>query len=188
MENKVDKRILKTKQKLIKGLSEVLKNKSINSIKVNELTHASGVNRATFYLHYKDIDDFVEQIENELIVEFTQIFDQNSMRLQMDGTFPAVHAVFDFVVSHAALISAIVGPNGDKGFAYRLASIARQKIIHDFIKPNYERPSDYYSVYYMINGCTGVIFKWISDGMREPYDEMAKILDQFIFHGTKLVQ
>ena len=188
MENKVDKRIIKTRQKLTDGLAEVLKTKNIRSVKVNELTVASGVNRATFYLHYKDIEDFLEQTENELIREFTEIFDCNSLRMQRDGTFPAVHAVFEFISTHATIINAIVGPNGDKNFSYHLASIAREKIIHDLVKRNYENLIDHYSIYYMINGCSGVIFKWINDGMKEPSEQMAKILDQFISKGTRLIQ
>lgn len=188
MENKVDKRIIKTKQKLINGLAEVLKTKNIHAVKVNELANISGVNRATFYLHYKDIEDFLQQTENELITEFTEIFDQYSMRMQKDGTFPAVHAVFEFICAHSAIINAIISPNGDKDFAYHLAAIARKKIIHDLVKRNYENLIDYYSIYYMINGCSGVIFKWINDGMKESHEEMARILDQFISKGTKLIQ
>lgn len=188
MENKVDKRIIKTKQKLTDGLAEILKYKNIRLVKVNELTSVSNVNRATFYLHYKDIEDFWTQTENELISEFTQIFDKNSMHVQKDGTVPSVYAIFEFISTHATIIKAIIGPNGDKNFAYQLASIARSKIINELIKMNYENLIDYYSIYYMINGCSGVIFKWIDDGMKESPDEMAQILQQFISRGTKLIQ
>jgi AcrR family transcriptional regulator len=44
--------------------------KSIQDITVRELSDLVDINRATFYLHYKNVFDMVEQIENEMIENF----------------------------------------------------------------------------------------------------------------------
>lgn len=47
--------------------------KKHKKITVRELSELVDINRGTFYLHYKDIYDLVEQIENELFQEFESI-------------------------------------------------------------------------------------------------------------------
>ena len=67
MEKKTDRRIRKTKQQLQEGFIHLRKSKSIKDITVKELCELTDLNRGTFYLHYKDIYDLSEQMENEII-------------------------------------------------------------------------------------------------------------------------
>ncbi|MGN0569775.1 MAG: TetR/AcrR family transcriptional regulator, partial [Candidatus Fimenecus sp.] len=71
--NDNDSRVKRTKKLIRKGLAELAKEKSINKITVKELTDLIEINRGTFYLHYKDIYDLVESIENSLYDEFNEI-------------------------------------------------------------------------------------------------------------------
>ena len=63
-----DRRIRKTKQRLRQSLTELLAQKPLSKITVQELTERADVNRGTFYSHYKDISDMKEQIERELFI------------------------------------------------------------------------------------------------------------------------
>ena len=53
----MDKRIEKTLVKIRKGLLELVPEKDIADISVTELSRAAGIDRKTFYLHYKTVDD-----------------------------------------------------------------------------------------------------------------------------------
>lgn len=188
MKNKVDKRIIKTKQRLIYGFSELLKSKNFNLIKVSELTRVSSVNRATFYLHYDDINDFLHQIEDELISQLTNVFEENLINTDANGAIPVICAVFEFISSNKSLLSAILGENGDRNFRYRLSLIAREKIVDKFTDSGNRNPIDIYSIYYVINGCIGVIFKWFHSGMKESPEDMSLIIQQLIYQGVDLKQ
>ena len=72
-DNNLDSRVRRTKRLLRQGLTELLKQKSIKKITVRELSELIDINRGTFYLHYKDIYDLVDQIEKELFDEFERI-------------------------------------------------------------------------------------------------------------------
>lgn len=71
----MDRRIRKTRLLLRQGLSKLMLKKSIKEITVKELTELVDINRGTFYLHYKDIYDMVENIEAEIMEEFRVILD-----------------------------------------------------------------------------------------------------------------
>lgn len=52
-----DSRVEKTYQNLYHSLFTLLQNKNINSISVTEICRGAKVNRATFYKHFKQIDE-----------------------------------------------------------------------------------------------------------------------------------
>jgi len=72
-EEQGDRRVRRTKAMLRGALTELLKTKPVNEISVTELTRLADVNRGTFYGHYKDIFDMVEQLENEMFQEFNDL-------------------------------------------------------------------------------------------------------------------
>jgi AcrR family transcriptional regulator len=61
-----------TKALLKNSLKELLNKKPISKISIRELTELVGVNRQTFYYHYKDIYDLVEDV---IIDDFNQYKD-----------------------------------------------------------------------------------------------------------------
>ncbi len=63
----MDLRIQKTKSNIFNAYIELREKKPIEKITVKELTDKAQISKQTFYLHYKDIYDLTEQIEQELI-------------------------------------------------------------------------------------------------------------------------
>lgn len=62
-----DRRIKRTKMLLQNALVDLMLEKAVCKISVKELTQKADVNRSTFYLHYLDIYDMLEQMENEFV-------------------------------------------------------------------------------------------------------------------------
>ena len=75
MAEKVDRRVRKTKAQLRAGLARLMQKKSIKEITVKELVDEVDINRSTFYLHYSDIYQMLESIENELMDEIAQVIE-----------------------------------------------------------------------------------------------------------------
>ena len=69
----VDRRVRKTKKQLRQGLTQLLQTKNINEISVRELSDLVDINRGTFYLHYRDIYDLLDQIEQRRDILHRQI-------------------------------------------------------------------------------------------------------------------
>ena len=49
-----------TKKAIVEALKELLLEKSLSKITINEITQKVGINRQTFYYHFRDIIDLVE--------------------------------------------------------------------------------------------------------------------------------
>lgn len=65
---KMDIRIKKTENSIINAFLRLRAKKPLERITIKELTDLAQINKSTFYLHYNDIYDLSEQLENELFV------------------------------------------------------------------------------------------------------------------------
>lgn len=63
----MDLRIQRTKTAIHSAFIELRRKKPIEKITVTELSKLAHINKATFYLHYADIYDLSDEVENEAI-------------------------------------------------------------------------------------------------------------------------
>lgn len=66
-EKKTDLRILKTRNAIINAFITLRAKKPLDKITVKELADLAMINKATFYLHYKDIYDLSDTLENDAL-------------------------------------------------------------------------------------------------------------------------
>ena len=70
---KEDGRVRITRQMIRTALLNLLREKPLQHITVRELCEKASINRGTFYAHYDDIYDLMEQIEQSMFNEFKAI-------------------------------------------------------------------------------------------------------------------
>lgn len=69
----MDTRIQKTKKSIFDAFVDLRSKKPLEKITIKELTDTAQISKQTFYLHYRDIFDLADQIENDLIEEMCKI-------------------------------------------------------------------------------------------------------------------
>ena len=62
MNIKIDKRSQRTREALKKTLAQMMIKQNINDITIKNLVVLANINRSTFYLHYTDIFDLLQEI------------------------------------------------------------------------------------------------------------------------------
>lgn len=62
---------IRSKEAIKKALRELVKEKKdINAISVSDITKRAGINRCTFYNHYKNIGEILDELEDNLLNDF----------------------------------------------------------------------------------------------------------------------
>jgi len=69
MSHEIDPRVDKTRRRLRQSLITLLQTQKVENISVQQLTATAEVTRGTFYLHYKDKPDFVNQALDDLVTD-----------------------------------------------------------------------------------------------------------------------
>ena len=97
MSKNMDRRVRKTRAQLRQGLAELLKEKSLKEITVKELVEKVDINRSTFYLHYADIYDMMEKIENELTGDIEDLIHTHPVSPFNEDSFPFIEDIFSIL-------------------------------------------------------------------------------------------
>lgn len=181
----VDRRVLKTKRQLRQGLAVLMKQKKINRISVKELCDLVDINRATFYAHYKDIYDLVEEIETEVVRQFQEMLESHSLESAQLDVRPLLTEIFCMVGASAELASALLGRHGDIAFLQRIQAMVGDYFIFYWqkFKPEDHSLAGHYSYVFVVSGCTGLIQRWLEEGMPQTPEEMADIAARLVRSG-----
>ncbi len=182
----MDRRVRKTRSHLRTGLTQLMREKPIKDITVRELAQLVDINRCTFYLHYRDIYDMVDQVEQEVIGEFEQLVDSHPAQELLDKPLALLTDLFEFFSANADLCSALLGGNGDMAFFNKLIFIVRERVIEYWHLEQKKDPEQYdYYFAFLAAGFIGVIREWYARGMRELPSHMAAMSEQLILYGFR---
>ena len=188
-----DRRIRKTKKILQDTLIELMNEKPIENITIKDLTERADLNRGTFYLHYQDIFDLLEQIENEMLQEMSDILNKidpfTFSEYNAKGkAYPPIVELFEWFKSNYKFGNALMGANGNISFLEKIKTVVenqffKKKCELDTKKLNTEGSEYFYA--YVIFGFLGIIKQWYENNLSIPSNEMALILVKFALMDTK---
>ena len=186
MEHNKDKRVIRTKALLIRSISALMKQKNIKDITVKELCEYADINRGTFYIHYKDIYDMLDSIEQELSDKFLQIFQKYNSETNEDFPYPLFLEIFKLVDDNAELFRVLIGPNGDISFImkiFKLYNIHCLQSEFNKLSPQFSMNQVYYSNF-ILYGCVGLLEQWLSRDTKESPEKMAELITKLVSTGV----
>ena len=73
---KYDKRSVKTRDRIKKAVSILLKNNANGNIKITDITNTAKISRNSFYTHYSAINDVLEDIFLDVVSSYDKIFEK----------------------------------------------------------------------------------------------------------------
>lgn len=184
-----DRRVRKTKALLRHCLAELMKTKKINEITVKELTDMSDLNRGTFYLHYRDVYDLLEQTEKELMEDFNRALEKFEPANPLPHTAPFFTEVYSIVKENQDIVAILLGENGDLQFQNRLREVVKGKCLKDLMEHYRNLDPGNYTVlfYFILSGCIGIVQYWLKGGCRETPEELAAITEEIIAGGLSML-
>lgn len=108
MKEKTDKRVIKTREKLISAFKVLTESKPIDDITVNEICDKADVRRATFYKHYTDKYDFFRFFVSTIRVNFENVVWGDRKRItDLDYFLEYAECLVDYFAENRALVKSI---------------------------------------------------------------------------------
>ncbi|MFD2442506.1 TetR/AcrR family transcriptional regulator [Bacillus sp. CGMCC 1.16607] len=165
---KQDPRIAKTLELLKIGFIDLLLENTLEQVTIKKLTSSAKINRTTFYLHFTDINDFVEQMINQIIEDWTIIAneeDPNYSYHSISDPYPGFIKLLQHIHDEAILYRILLVENRVPVFTTKV----REWVI-GYIKPGFESGNVAYDVnsyvpslrhIHLASGTLGAITWWI---------------------------
>lgn len=184
--DQLDRRVRRTKALLLKGLMQLMEAKDIKDISVKELSDLVDINRSTFYLHYNDIYDMLNQIETELFLEFNEILDRTMPdSLAYISAQATLFEIFSFLERHRDAVKTMMGPHGDLAFVNRMKNLVQERL-SNALNSNQAHYDYAYIESFIVSGCIGVIQTWLNHPTPKSPEEMSVMCNSLLTKGSFL--
>lgn len=171
-----DKRVLKTKKAIKAAHLSIMEEKDISDITISELTRKAGINRRTFYTHYRSISDIIDEIESDMVAllsEVVQKIDVIDIRKSAYNVFIELNEMvaveFDYYFSRVRMDMRGVFMTRLKGIASELAD----KLLSE--NSNLSRETAEMISEYIVGGFFNVFVEWRTSGGNIPVEQAARL-------------
>lgn len=187
----IDRRITRTKIAIRDALVFLIEKKGFDNLSVSEIAVRANINRGTFYLHYRDKFELLEQTLNDVIKDVKKIFiSSKSLKfsdfLDQDRPLPITVEIFEYLKENEALMRVIFGLGGGITFQGKFRKAVEDTLKLGFLggltQENFLVPRQYL-ISYILYAHFGVIESWLETGCKESPQEMARILSKLTLDG-----
>lgn len=158
-----------TKNQIIDAFITILNHKDISKITISDITKEAKINRGTFYRHFDDKFDLIDQKEAEILSQSTDIVKKyiNDDNVNQSNFNTYRIEIFNVLNKNSSFISAMLGENGDLTFEtkilkemYKFSKINIKYLGIVLDDPTIEQEI---ALQFLTNGLLGVIKLWLKN-------------------------
>ncbi|MDR0313750.1 MAG: TetR/AcrR family transcriptional regulator [Treponema sp.] len=164
-----------TRMVLRDSLAELMKEKSILRISIKDICERADVSRSTFYAHYKDQYDLLQQIQEETIVNIEKLLEKYNDDISRDGTMRMLEELLRYIADNGPSIQGLLSENGDINFQKKIIGFTRREEVLKYVTDRFDEKTQEYASVFMVNGSIGLIQQWFKNNMDVPVSEMVKL-------------
>lgn len=166
-----------TRKALQDSLMELMKEKPISKITIKEICENADINRTTFYAHYKDQYDLLEQIENETLEWAKEKITKILESTKKSEVIKILEGIFEYFTENNNHIQVLMSEQGDIDFQKKVFTLIYEQC--DMSHPNTEMQELYFI--FAVNGSIGLIQRWLKNGLDKSAREMAEAIYNMAF-------
>jgi len=194
--NKAESKYFKTAVKMDEALIKLLEKKDFEYITIKELCSEAGVNRSTFYLHYENMADLLEETLEYMGSKFTGYFETDE-KATMDSlreskpedmifvTKKHLVPYLNYIQEHRTLFFAAM--NYPERFASAESfEVLSQKLFYP-VMSKFDVPENEqtYILMFYIKGIMGILHHWIINGCEDSVEFITELIIKVINTNMK---
>ncbi|MDN3018931.1 TetR-like C-terminal domain-containing protein [Paenibacillus sp. BSR1-1] len=185
---RVDPRILRTRQLIKDALIDLLQEMELNKITVNRIAERATINRVTFYLHYRDIQDMMEKMAQEMAEDIEDIMRSATDKESTGETDSLMlESLLEHIAGNGKFYKVVLGTRRTPIFTERLLKILTEAITKRTEK-SFRASSDVQrdvAIWYGSSALIGTIVAWLRNDMPYTPQYLAKQLTMLFRIGGK---
>ena len=139
LKNPQDRRAKRTAMQIKETMFSFMQKKAIHEITVSEICKECQINRATFYDHYRDVFDLVQDLERDMLISLQELMDTVSPE-ELEAA-EVSRLFFDFLTNHREKLNLLITSERNREFCTRLDA-QLMPFFEKKVRQNYEIPID----------------------------------------------
>ncbi|SFE75601.1 transcriptional regulator, TetR family [Paenibacillus algorifonticola] len=172
----MDRRVLKTREAIMRAFIALMAEKNFEHITINEIADQANVNRGTVYLHYVDKFDLLDQCIEIHLIQLQQKCMPNEEATSFSSKELLLRTL-EYLEEHAFLYATLLTNKSIPAFRNRMMELMFQQLgenIH-MGDMNKDRNKEVL-MQFLVSAAVGVLEWWITRSMPYPAKEMAEEL------------
>lgn len=189
---KSESKYFNTAVKMDLAMISLLKKKSLEYITVSEICETAGVNRSTFYLHYENIGDLLNETTRYLLNDFLSYFSPETQAIAFNIKNCELNELvficdkhltpyLTYIKNQKEVFSTALLHNKTLGFEdvyKRMFENIFNPILDRFHYPQSNRQ---YVMLYYLNGINAIINEWLKNDCDKTIKEISEIISVCIY-------
>lgn len=180
-----DRRSRKTEAAIEKAFFELAAKKDINKITVKDITDLADTNRGTFYLHYLDILDLQDKLENKIINELCSLAGKDIPAKTPETLLEKTVQILTYIRDNRAIIKPFFNSGRSMLFMNKLTDAIETRLLPEISHNLKEQPHEFrrrVSLFF-VNGAAALIYDWIKNDSEVSPEELGKEMARIINTG-----
>ena len=185
--NKSESKYFNTAKKMDKAFISLLEEKTFEYITVSEICKKAAVNRSTFYLHYENTVDLLNETVRFLLDDFSAYFniDKKNIANKFNRTSldelnfisdEYLYPYLSYIKDNRYVFKTVLSHSDSFGF-----NEIFQRLYENIFNPileryNYPAADRKYAMMFYLNGITAVVTEWLKDGCEKSIGEVSQII------------
>ena len=199
--NKSQSKYFNTAVKMDKALISLLEVKSFEYITVSEICNKAGVNRSTFYLHYENICDLLDETTKYLFDGFLSYFSADKKSISTNYAQCELEELNfiseEYIIPYLSYIKDnsrvfLTALSHANSFGFDSVFKKMFENVFDPILSRFHYPCEHrkYVMMFYLNGINAIVIEWLKEQCKMPIEEVSKTIHECIFglNGTMLDQ
>lgn len=185
MRKKEDRRIRITKLAIRESLIELMQQYPISKISVKMICESADINRSTFYAHYTNQVDLLNQLQQEVLSGIQESISTTRFNDETEDAVIVIVQILEYAKANTTLFKVLLSEHGDSSFQNGLLLLAQQKALEEELgEVKYLDPSiRKYVELFAIHGILSIIRNWLNDGCIEESAVLAAFILKILMQG-----
>lgn len=178
-----DRRNRKTTAIIEKNFIELLGKKNINKISVTEICERADINRGTFYLHYTDINDLSEKIQDKILNNAEDVLNSNIDNKDNNSDF--IVPILDNLKENKPFLISLVINSSIDDFTKKFSKIIHRMILKTNNSFSLTIDSYFLSYFtsYFSGAASGIIANWLKNECKDETKKIADLIYNLTLNG-----
>ena len=190
--NKSESKYFNTAKKMDKALISLLEKKSFEYITVSEICKMAEVNRSTFYLHYENTVDLLNETARFLLDDFMSYFNTDAKNITnkfKESPLDELNFISNeylqpyltYIKDNKSVFLTVLLHSVPFGFNEIFQNLYENIFNPILERYNYPIADRKYALIFYLNGITAIVKEWLKDDCKKTIEDVSQIIYGCIF-------
>lgn len=180
----MDRRVKKTQAAIRNAFTDLIKEKGdVNSITIKEIVDRADISRSTFYTHYTDINELIDDLSNMLADDIAKIVVETHKKTTGISSYMMIYrSILSYLYEKGPVSKAILVDARNTRIIEEISKSLRDGIAAYYKTTHRQMDSEllFATATFWTNGILGIMREWAQYDFKYSVDEMTTIITKAI--------